>query len=977
MTDGGLLLKDLRMMIASGNAAIVVGAEMSIQASEADVASWTGLLRHGIGRCEELFPGRLPQGWGQRQREAIDSADMDELLGVAEAVSRRLGAPDGGEFRRWLRETIGRLEPLKPDVIHALVGLGCTVLTTNYDDLIESVTGWNAVTWQEAARVERVVRRDAQAVIHLHGHWERPESVILGIRSYERVMGDAHTQALLHALRALRTLVFVGHGAGLGDPNFEALLRWSRGVFAGSENRHFRLVTESDLASVQRQHPPEERVCCLSYGTHGDLVGFLRSLRPALPPGAGAGTTSALASLRSDSQRPLPPRPACVGHDVELSELTRLLTGSRCAVRLQGLPGVGKSTVALAALHAPDVAGRFGPRRTFARCDGAGSAAALVSELARLLGVRVREEDPLQSVLGALRAEPYALVLDNFESLYDVDPDGGEGLLQELVAIPSLALVVTTRQPLPAVGAGWWPTLPLEILPLDDLGGRELFERIAERTFDDAELRPLLRNLGGLPLAIELMAYAAREEPTLADLRQSWKRERTSLLRRAGTNPHSHSLSASLELSIRSRRMTEDSMRLLSLLALLPDGTAHEDLDAVVPGVGRAAARVLRAVGLASYEVLRLRLLALVRKYVRDFHPAGGAERRHVIEHYFRLVRDLGPKAGAEGGAEAVARLSPEMANVEAMLRAGFEDALPEASIDAAIAWSEFGVFAGLGTALPREPALYEPALYRSSPDLSKRARLCTSLGTLALARSDPDAARALFDEALLLFRRVGDVRGEAKCILSLGNIALERSDYDAARARFDEALPLFRRVADVRGEANCILSLGNIALERSDHDAARARFDEALPLFRRVGDVLGEANCIQSLGEVALRRSDPDAARARFEEALSLYHSVGDVLGEANCIRSLGDIALERTDPDAARALYEEALRLYERIRDPYSVGQAHRALARAARDDHERDEHMARAREAWLSIGRADLADGIGVEDAPPASADELRAD
>jgi tetratricopeptide (TPR) repeat protein len=592
---------------------------------------------------------------------------------------------------------------------------------------------------------------------------------------------------------------------------------------------------------------------------------------------------------------------------------------------------------------------------------------------------------------------------------------------------------------------------------LDDLGGRELFERIAERTFDDAELRPLLRNLGGLPLAIELMAYAAREEPTLADLRQSWKRERTSLLRRAGTNPHSHSLSASLELSIRSRRMTEDSMRLLSLLALLPDGTAHEDLDAVVPGVGRAAARVLRAVGLASYEVLRLRLLALVRKYVRDFHPAGGAERRHVIEHYFRLVRDLGPKAGAEGGAEAVARLSPEMANVEAMLRAGFEDALPEASIDAAIAWSEFGVFAGLGTALPREPALYEPALYRSSPDLSKRARLCTSLGTLALARSDPDAARALFDEALLLFRRVGDVRGEAKCILSLGNIALERSDYDAARARFDEALPLFRRVADVRGEANCILSLGNIALERSDHDAARARFDEALhifrrigdvlgeanciqslgdialersdydaararfgealplhrrigdvlgeanciqrlgdtalqasdydaararfdealPLFRRVGDVLGEANCIQSLGEVALRRSDPDAARARFEEALSLYHSVGDVLGEANCIRSLGDIALERTDPDAARALYEEALRLYERIRDPYSVGQAHRALARAARDDHERDEHMARAREAWLSIGRADLADGIGVEDAPPASADELRAD
>ena len=164
------------------------------------IASWTGLLEHGAKRCREVCS--LSDDWLKKKEADLASGDMDDLLALAEIVASKLGSPAGGQDRRWLRETVGELRATSRDVLEALRELKVPIATTNYDGLLEEVTGRPAVTWQDGAKVERVIRGDDQGVLHLHGFWDRPETVILGIRDYEKILGDTHAQTMQKAIRA-------------------------------------------------------------------------------------------------------------------------------------------------------------------------------------------------------------------------------------------------------------------------------------------------------------------------------------------------------------------------------------------------------------------------------------------------------------------------------------------------------------------------------------------------------------------------------------------------------------------------------------------------------------------------------------------------------------------------------------------------------------------------------------------------------
>ena len=999
---GGVLVEDLRGQVAAGGVLVVAGAGVSVAACGGSaVASWPGLLADGCRRVVEVDQGGLPAGWGELIGRQVASGDLSWMLAAAEEVTVRLGGRSGGEFRRWLAESVGALRVVDGAVIGALAGLGVPVATTNYDGLIEEVTGWPAVTWRDGARVQRVLRGDEDGVLHLHGHWRDPESVVLGIRSYEAVLGDAAAQGLQRAMASLRSLLLAGFGAGLADPNFGALRDWLAAAFPGSEYRHFRLCRQDELAAVAAQHRPQERIMAVSYGErHADLAPFLRSLRGAArgPGGRPDAGRSAVAALG------LPAAPVCVGRDGLVAEVAAaMLADPAEPVAVLGAPGIGKSTVCLAALHDEEVARRFGGRRWFVRCDGAADAGALLSGIAAELGLagEAPAGGPLARVTAALAEGPGVLVLDNLETPWGADTIAVERLLATLAA-SGVVLVAAIRGTARPAGLRWHSAAPLPPLALAD--ARLMFLGIAGEQFaGDARLDGLLEAVDRVPLAVELLACNAQGDPDLSVLARRWDTERSKLLARAGGTARELSVAVSAELSVTSPQMTPEGLRLMSLLGQLPDGIADPDLDALLPGLALRAAANLRQLGLAFSETSRLRMLAPIREHAAARHPPADADLASAIGHYCALAATTGNQVGTAGGAAAAQRIAAEAGNLARIIAAAIGQHNWQTAADAVVGLSQYMRFTGIDIPGVQEPVLnsirehgtdlqhaqllkaqadialdrsdhdaarsgYQQALplYQQTGDVLGEANCIKRLADIALARSDHDAARSGYQQALPLFQQIGDVLGEANCILGLADIALARSDHDAARAGYQQALPLYQQAGNVLGEANCIQGLADIALDRSDHDAARSGYQQALPLYQQTGDVLGEANCIQGLANIALARSDHDAARAGYQQALQLCQQAGSVLGEANCILRLADIALARSDHDAARAGYQQALQLYQQIGQPYSIGWTHRRLARLT-SGAEREAHLAAASEAWQSIDRPDLVADLAREFRP----------
>ena len=304
---------DLLHAVESNRLAIVVGTGVSLAAcgnQHVDgfpVASWSGLIRHGVKRCRE--DGLLQPGEDQVLEQQVTHGVIRQWLNAADTITDAMLGHSPAHFARWLKETIGNLEPRDVELIDAIAGVGGILTTLNYDTLVEKVARRVAVSWREQSRVEAVLRDDPleaagerrHGVLHLHGVWEDPQSVVLGLRSYEKVKAAQHMQTALRALLLDRTLLFVGCRGTFEDPNFRHLADWVRESRSEATARHYLLHHRAEAGEIKEflaKHAPWLTPLCYGEG-RDDLAPFLRELRlgPAARDRDDPSTKAALERL--------------------------------------------------------------------------------------------------------------------------------------------------------------------------------------------------------------------------------------------------------------------------------------------------------------------------------------------------------------------------------------------------------------------------------------------------------------------------------------------------------------------------------------------------------------------------------------------------------------------------------------------------------------------------------------------------------
>ena len=289
--------------LVEGRVMTVVGSGFTIASTDDKTASsWPALIRHAASYAQ--VNAGLTASEAEKLDRQLGSDDADTLVAAAEKVEQALKSKPG-TFDRWLRESVAKFRISDDSLLRALRQLGTPHATTNYDTLLSKhVVPWTSDALSlDAIRTASLPNVDGPPpVLHLHGVYTVPESIVFGRQSYDAVLADRYAQFRQAVLGTMWTLLFVGCGPGLRDPNFGLL-------FDELDERrilhsHFRFVRESEAGNA-----PAACVTDIVFGSgHDELPRYIELLAadrdrrkvgvsPVPRPSGGTGSRSGSARV--------------------------------------------------------------------------------------------------------------------------------------------------------------------------------------------------------------------------------------------------------------------------------------------------------------------------------------------------------------------------------------------------------------------------------------------------------------------------------------------------------------------------------------------------------------------------------------------------------------------------------------------------------------------------------------------------------
>ena len=186
--------------------------------------------------------------------------------------------------------------------------------------------------------------------------------------------------------------------------------------------------------------------------------------------------------------------------------------------------------------------------------------------------------------------------------------------------------------------------------------------------------------------------------------------------------------------------------------------------------------------------------------------------------------------------------------------------------------------------------------------DPTRQAVLLLQLGQILARQERRKEARALFEQLLEAFQKLGSTQLAATCLFHLGNVALHERRLNDALALHQRALEARRREENLKALGASLSALGSVFL-------AMDRFSEALDFYRQAAEVLEhhgeegeESFALMGIGRTLSLLGDSTGAARALRRALVLREPRGDVAGEAIARLAVAASYLDLNNVDAAQ---------------------------------------------------------------------------
>ncbi|KAJ7347561.1 hypothetical protein DFH08DRAFT_936977 [Mycena albidolilacea] len=655
----------------------------------------------------------------------------------------------------------------------------------------------------------------------------------------------------------------------------------------------------------------------------------------------------------SNSISMLPSEPKIFhGRDPELSDILQLFHQNTPRIAILGAGGMGKTSLAQAVIHHPEIVARYGLLRFFVTCDSITTEVQLAALIGAHLGLESRK-DLTRPVFNHLsRSLPTLLILDNFETPWEPRESRGdvEEFLSLLTDVKHLALMITMRGAERPAKVSWSRPFLRPLTPLEHDAALQTFHDIADG-LDQSEVDKILSLADNMPLAINLLAHLVDSEGC-SDVLARWEQEKTTLIS-AGHDRRSN-LEFSISLSLLSPRINTvpGTQELLSLLSILPDGLSDTELlqsRLPIPNILECKTALVRTALAYTDRQKRTKVLVPIREYVHKIQPPPDHLIRLLLQHFGELLELYTKYSGTQSNSGIRNRTASNYANIQNVILNGLQEGHPDLvnSIYCLCRLNSFSIITGQGK-LPvfiqiprgllqscnaRLEVYYITQLFGSwgsypisdpktlisqakehFEDLNDEDLKCKFYLNVSIYYRDKEldlpVALTYGKTALSLAICTGNTRGHSESLDNLAWIQYILGNYSTAQLHICESQRLASTLADFYQYSQSLYLGARCCMELGNYKKSISVCNQGIKLLG-LCNMSQDRPALDSAIGICLGVSKEELQK-NLDVAASAYMAVGFNIGVGMCDTVSASVLLQYGDTAAAKALFQRCLKLF-----------------------------------------------------------------